>query len=314
MKICYVTEMGNEEGPVRVPRNYPAMKTEIAWPCTLEADCILFDKTPNQKYDLAIVIIPKHNIENWIKLKVLDKVKTYATKLAIMQEGPNWFFQDYNLQEQVWYYNCLQKADILLCHNKSDQKYYQGLIENKPVLIMPTLMIEDALPPLPKEERKGVIIGGNFVSWYGGFDSFAIAKCLNEPIFAPSMGRRQEGEEQLGITHLPFLDWRNWMLNLNKFKYGIHLMRTHAAGTFALNCAYLGIPCIGYKGLDTQETCHPDLSVDLGDLVSARKMIRTLRDDEDFYNACSEQAKSNYVKYYHEDIFNSTFKKQLEVS
>ena len=39
------------------------------------------------------------------------------------------------------------------------------------------------------------------------------------------------------------------------------MMRTHAAGTFALNCSYLGIPCIGYKGLDTQSTLHPDLSL-----------------------------------------------------
>ena len=35
-----------------------------------------------------------------------------------------------------------------------------------------------------KVEREGVIIGGNFVRWYGGFDSYMVwlADSLNKPI------------------------------------------------------------------------------------------------------------------------------------
>ena len=127
------------------------------------------------------------------------------------------------------------------------------------------------------------------------------------------MGQRQEGEERLGITQLPYLNWVEWIKELNKRKYGIHLMKTHAAGTFALNCAYLGIPCIGYKGLDTQEKCHPSLTVDLGDMVEARKLIRILNQDSNFYTKCSIEAKENYKNLYHEDIFSTIFKKQLEI-
>ena len=43
-------------------------------------------------------------------------------------------------------------------------------------------------------------------------------------------------------------------------------MRTHAAGTFAMNCGFHGIPCVGYNGLDTQEILHPPTTVDIGDL------------------------------------------------
>ena len=314
MKICYVTEMGFMG---KYPRNYPMMRTEQAWPCALEAECFPFNYTPTDKFDLAIVIIPKMKVADWINTNTFSNIKTYAKKIAIMQEGPHWCFQDYSLPEQVWYYNTIRQADILLVHNKQDKKYYEGITNHPDVRIMPTLMIEDPIDISTLthvNDRKGTMIGGNFVSWYGGFDSFIIASEIDEPILSPSMGRRQEGESQLGINQLPYLQWNEWIVALSQCKIGVHLMKTHAAGTFALNCAYLGIPCIGYKGLDTQEICHPDLSVDLGDLVSARKMIRTLRDDEDFYNACSEQAKLNYVKYYHEDIFNSTFKKQLEVS
>ena len=80
-------------------------------------------------------------------------------------------------------------------------------------------------------------------------------------------------------------------------------MRTHAAGTFALNCAYLGIPCIGYEGLDTQEECHPDLTVKLGDLATAKEKLTQLKLDKEWYNKCSQLAKEQYQKHYHESKF-----------
>jgi hypothetical protein len=85
-------------------------------------------------------------------------------------------------------------------------------------------------------------------------------------------------------------------------------MRTHAAGTFALNCAYLGIPCIGYKGLDTQMICHPDLTVEVGDLDAARKISTKLRNDEEFYLYSSKVCKENYNTYYTEKQFLEKFK------
>ena len=116
------------------------------------------------------------------------------------------------------------------------------------------------------------------------------------------MGRKQPGEEEL-VTHLPYMNWKQWIHKLNEFKVGVHLMRTHAAGTFALNCVYLGIPCIGYEGLDTQEICHPDLTVKLGDLEKAKKIITLLNEDEKFYSINSKKSKQCYEKYYSEDKF-----------
>ena len=81
------------------------------------------------------------------------------------------------------------------------------------------------------------------------------------------------------------------------------MMRTHAAGTFAMNCAYLGIPCIGYKGLDTQRILHPNLSIEDGDLESARKVVQELYTNEEFYILCSKQSQELYQEYYHERHF-----------
>ena len=107
------------------------------------------------------------------------------------------------------------------------------------------------------------------------------------------------------------MEWVEWIKTLNSFKYGIHLMRTHAAGTFALNCAYLGIPCIGYEGLDTQENCHPELTIKLGDLEDAKKIITLLNKDEKFYNHCSYTAKQHYKEYYSEKNFIKKINKLL---
>jgi hypothetical protein len=306
MKLAFFTEMGFNG---KIARDHDNMRTEFAWMCALQADHYNINDTPVESYDLGIVIIPKKNPSFDI-----ERLKVSCKKVAVMQEGPNWYWQDYDLPKQVWYFNTLTSADIIFTHNESDRKYYQGLTAHPDVRVLPSLMIEDSIGELKQEERKGVIIGGNFVSWYGGFDSFIIAQEFdNGIVYAPSMGRKQQGEEQL-IKHLPYLNWKEWIHKLNKFKYGIHLMRTHGAGTFALNCAYLGIPCIGYKGLDTQMICHPDLTVEIGDLDSARKIAWNLRNDEKFYIYCSKLAKDQYLNHYHENIYNSTFQKQFEIS
>ena len=85
-------------------------------------------------------------------------------------------------------------------------------------------------------------------------------------------------------------------------------MRTQAAGTFALNCSRLGIPCIGYKGLDTQEILHPYLTVRrFGQMLDAKELIRKLKEDEDFYNECSKKTLENYNRFYSEEVFKNNW-------
>ena len=295
MEIAFFTE-GNYQG--KVSRDNLNMRTDLAWICSLEADHWNINQSPNQQYDLGIVIIPKKDPQF-----DLNKIKQYCSKIAVMQEGPNWYWQDYPLQQQIWYFNTIQEADFMFVHNESDKKYYEGLT-GKECKILPSLMIEDSIKNLPQVERNNVMIGGNFCSWYSGFDSYIVAQEADCSIYIPSMGRKIDGEEQIhNLNHLPYMNWVDWIKMLNNFKYGVHLMRTHAAGTFALNCAYLGIPCIGYEGLDTQEKCHPDLTVKLGDLATAKEKLILLKTDNNFYNKCSEITKNNYKKFYHESKF-----------
>ena len=295
MEIAFFTE-GQYQG--KVSRDNDNMRTDLAWICSLKADHWNINSMPNKKYDLGIIIIPKKNPQF-----DLNKLKQYCNKISVMQEGPNWYWQDYPLPQQIWYFNTIQEADFMFVHNMSDKKYYEGLT-GKECKILPSLMIEDSVKNIPQVERKNIIIGGNFCSWYGGFDSYIVAQEADCPIYIPSMGRKIKGEEEMpNLNHLPYMNWVEWIKTLNNFKYGVHLMRTHAAGTFALNCAYLGIPCIGYEGLDTQEKCHPNLTVKLGDLAMAKEKLILLKTSKEYYKECSEIAKFNYKQYYQENNF-----------
>ena len=294
MDIAFFTEMPFVG---KIPHNHPNMRTEFAWMVILDADHYHIKNTPNKKYDLGITIIPKNNPEFNI-----ESLKQYCTKVVVMQEGPHWYFQDYTLDKQVNYFNTLISADVIFVHNKADKIYYKGLTNHKDIRVMKSLMIDKAVGTIKEVNREGVIIGGNFVNWYGGFDSYIVANSQFDKVTAPTMGRRQDGEEQL-LSLLPYMDWKEWIHKLNEFKIGVHLMRTHAAGTFALNCAYLGIPCIGYKGLDTQELCHPDLTIEIGNLGHAKELIKELNSNSEFYNECSKQAIDNYNIHFHESKF-----------
>jgi len=287
----------------KVARTHTNMRTEFAWMVAMDADHYNLKQVPEQEYDLGIVINSKIN-PSQVDVKSL---KTKCKQVGIMQEGPFWYFQDYLLANQIHYFNNLTAADIIFVHNEVDREYFKGLTNHPDVRVLRSLMIEDPIGKItPAEERTGVMIGGNFKSWYGGFDSFILAKSITDEIYSPRMGRREEGEEQLGITQLPYLQWNEWITELSKRKIGIHMMRTHAAGTFALNCAYLGIPCIGYEGLDTQRILHPELTVKDGDLVTARKLIKKLHNDAAFYNLCSEVTQLLYKEHYHENKFYTT--------
>ncbi|GJQ43762.1 MAG: hypothetical protein JETCAE03_32600 [Ignavibacteriaceae bacterium] len=312
-KIAFFTEMGFTG---KIPRNHRNMKTMEAWICALEADHIPLLSGFNKQYDLGIITIPK----NWFKLgddllvDYIEKViKKYCKKIAIMQEGPNYYFQDFDVNKQIWYLQILEMADFLLCHNEYDIQYFEGLT-GKDVYVLSSLMITDLFKDDVYTRQDAVMIGGNFCSWYGGFDSWMVAREMQIPMYAPSMGRKQKDEEQIinEIKYLPYYDWYRWNIELRKMRYGIHLMRTYAAGTFALNCAYWGIPCIGYKNLDTQRYLHTNFSVNEGDINEARRLARMLKDDKEFYNEYSLKCKQNYNQYYKEDVFIKRFNEILQ--
>lgn len=313
MKVAFFTEIGSHMGTI-FPRTYDNMRVDVAWAVALKApvfplDVDLNSNTQSQgNFDIGIIIVPKNNPNRAYKCREvnLNRCKIWAT----MQEANHTYWQNGTVLEQVGYLNFLNDCDVIFCHNEGDKKYYSGLLCDKKVEVLQSILIEDALPKeiTKPEHRFGVMIGGNWTEWYSGQDSFFIAQEFKEKIYAPSMGRKQSTEDDISdLTHVPYLKWTEWMFELSKRKYAVHLMRTYAAGTFALNCARLGIPCIGWNYTDTQRLCFPELSFIEGDMESARKAAAHLHDNQLFYNHCSHYAKKACADVFAEGVFVNRF-------
>ena len=300
LKIAWFTE-GGWQGTVSLDN--PNMRNDVSTKWLIGAEHYPIFQLPQvlqhfgeNHFDIGIVTLPKTNTEQLMKFDMMGDLKKLCKKTISMQEGPHWLFQDYTMEQQIWWFNALTEFDMLFAHNLKDVRYYKGLT-NKPVHKMPTLMLTERLGIQPRSEwSDAVIIGGNMVRWYGGFDSYMVAQEFGMPIVAPSMGRKIDREDEMDIQHLPYMSWVEWMNNLSQYHVGVHLMPTHAAGTFALNCAFHGIPCIGYEGLDTQEELHPHLTVWDGDIEKAKYLAKELKNGQGFYNEMSKKCRENYEK------------------
>ena len=321
MKIAFLTEMPFVG---KIPADHPNMRTEFAWMHALDANHHpIADYLRVLDYDAVIIIFPKgrvfldaagsrllnesNPVSSILASDFIEVLKQKNKKVYYMQEGPHWWFNDYELTDQINFYNMVSVCDGILVHNTSDLAYYRGLYPNKPVNVMPTLMIDSTIQDIKPVAEDKVIIGGNFARWYGGFESYITAQEFEVPIWGQTSHAIREGEDQL-IKHLPRVLWTDWMKQLSTFKYAVHLMPTVAAGTFSLNCAYFGIPCIGNEKVDTQRLCHPYLAVDVDDVQMASQIAQRLKTDTDFYNECSRKAKSRYEEHYNQDLFKKTIK------
>ena len=290
----------------KVSRDFENARTEFGWSIMLDADWCPINQIPEKKYELGVIIIPKNNPNVDI-----TRLKEFCDNVAVMQEGPHWYYQDYTIEKQIHYINSLREADWVYCHNKSDKKYYYGLGCDD-VRVMRSMMIPEGLESQEYNSQKnGILLGGNFVSWYGGMDSYLVASEVDDQKYGVSMGRKQEQEDMItDIKYLPYMSWREWINHIGQYKVGVHMMRTHAAGTFSMNMSWHGTPVIGYSGLDTQELLHPQTTIGVGDLPKAKKIMRKLYEDKFFYHECSEQTKELFNKHYSEEAWLKHWRKE----
>lgn len=319
MKYAFLTEMGFNG---TIPANHNNMRTEFAWMHALNAMHFNIHQFESvQGFDAVFIIFPKATVKlNTVGLEmttpeqdkdisiytkpVVETLKKNNAKVCVVQEGPSWFFNEYDVPTQFNFYNQLAEADIIFAHNEHDTHFYKGLFPQTKVSFIPTLMIvnEQTCPWHAAPENK-VIIGGNFCRWYGGFQSYITATGFNCPIYVPSSHCKRPGEERVpNLHHLPWVFWTEWMKQLSTFKYAVNLMPTVAAGTFSLNCAYFGIPCIGNDKVSTQVGCFPELSVDVDDVHSARLLALRLREDREFYEQNSFRGKHTLTQSFHFDV------------
>ena len=276
MNIAFLTETQYKG---KWPKNFPNTRTEVAWQIALDAvHYHIGDYTQVSGYDVVFIIFPKGRV-------------------FLSVEGSK-------IVDQIGFYNFLVKTDGIFAHNESDVNYYKGLFPNKKIEVIRSLIIEDLVKDITPITQNKTIIGGNFARWYGGFESYIVASEFDTPIWVQDSHAKRINEEYIeNLNHLSRLSWLDWMKELSTFKYSVHLMPTVAAGTFALNCAYFGIPTIGNRKVDTQNILFEALSVDVSDVHRARELAKQLKKDTQFYNYCSVVAKDMYIEHYSSEVW-----------
>jgi hypothetical protein len=307
MKILFLSELGHTD---KVPRDYRHMRTEFAQMCALQSDHLPITQIQNYQgdtdYDHVVLLISKtlQLREFLLTFDIVETTRLLGKKVWFMQESTSWIHQTMKLPHQVTHVNILNSVDGILSENVTDYKYYRGVAPNTPVHTIPTLMIEDYLLDARKTEKQNkTMIGGNCSDWYGGFDSYLVADVYKNKIDMPRMRNTDFHDQLPRLSIIPHIEFTDWIYKLSEYKYAVHLMPAITAGTFCLNSAFLGIPCIGYEESDPQRLCQPDLSVELYNIERAKQLANRLKNDEDFYKECSRKSIENYTKHYHETVF-----------
>lgn len=244
MKIAFVTEMAFTG---KIPRTHMNARTEFCWMMSLDADhhCI-HNMHLITGYDHVFIIFPKgrvflsaegsrivdaeNPISSLLRSEFMEFLKTNNKKVHYVQEGPHWWFNDYDVVDQIYFYNFLSQCDTIFVHNDSDVVYYKGLLPTHSVVPIGTLMVNDLIKDIVPNTEDKVIIGGNFARWYGGFESYIVAQNFKVPIWTQTSHAMRENEDRIdGLNHLPRVLWLDWMKQLSSFKYAVHLMPTVAA-------------------------------------------------------------------------------------
>ena len=303
IKVGFFTE-GGFEGKITLDN--PNIRTDAAWMYLTDATHHPFSRLsflPDNLYDVGVMILPKKR-RMLMNYPLLEQYRRVCKKVTVMQESYYNYWQDSPLDEQIWYFNFITEMDLIFCHNDVDLDYYYGLT-NVRTELMPTAMVTEGI--VRREGLgNGVIIGGNWVKDYGGFDSYQVSREITDDITAITTGRMKPEETQI-LKHIPWVMWRDWIDILGQYNVGVQL-GTAAAGQFQLNTSFHGIPCIGYSNLNTQSILHPLTTVELGDIDKAKDLARKLKDDK-FYKLCMDTTQKRFEKYYYEEMFVKNWKR-----
>ena len=309
MNIKYATSEMGFEG--YFPVNYPNLRVLETQLLYLEAYHLPIQKIFNEGKTYKGSLLYNIGKGGFEKPYISDLYHNYHNVVSLLQEkfdevyiyqdGEIGWWNQVDTRLQAWWYNQLRAANGILVPNSTDIPFYKGLFPDKEIKVIRSVMTDEGLDKTkfkPQENR--TIVTGPLTREYNGFSQVLIAHNADMPIDIPPMGESRmpkdswEMAPNLGINYLNYMSWVDWMYNLSRYKIGYMMSAATASGSFALNCAYLGIPCIGDKRADTQSILFPDLAVDVFDNKKALDLTIKLKNDLDFYIEVSNKAKRLY--------------------
>ena len=92
-----------------------------------------------------------------------------------------------------------------------------------------------------------------------------------------------------------FPEWCDWMSK--QWIYLDPYNMIHTFGRTPVECAALGLCCVGSEVVHSIRTLYPELVTPAGHVNKQRQLIKQLLNDNDFYSHCSEQAITRVEDY-----------------
>ena len=263
--------------------------------------CDNFNNINFNYYDIIIAIPPKNNPD----LEHIFKKISKETTLIAMQEGSKDHWLNLPIKKQMTFINAMNYCAAILCPNEMDTIFYKGIFKcpvYKFTTFTDTLQIE-SFGNLEHQKKipKSMIIGANF-DWRGyGLPAVYAGSGIIKNYGIPTMREDIAKDNDLFVKEMlnsnatlyPYVNQSKWLQILNKYQIAIHLSNESATGQFQIQCACLGIPCVGNKELTMQKYLFPDLSIDSWDIQTANTLIKKLIHDKTYYNYVVKKAYKN---------------------
>ena len=316
----FITEMGFEGYIPDTHTNLRAAETWIKYLDAYHLNLFKVLKENNQYEGDCWLIIPKGNeavdflVKNYLDL--VTNLKQKFNKVYCIQEGESTFWHKYDVTTQTWIYLQFEEADKIYTQNEYDLKYLKGLHKNSKLGIIRSVMDDSIIDKNNfKDKQNKVILPGPFTVEYYGFTQTIIAQNTNCKIDIPPMGQSRMPKDSwdmaknVGVNYLQYMMWKEWIENMSQYRYAYFLVPCIGAGTFPLNCAYHGIPCIGDIRAETQKLLYPLLSIDHLDLEKAVYLTNKLINDKNFYKDISDYAREAYKNEFSKNKFLEIIKK-----
>jgi len=293
MKILYLTDL-NYFGTISSDYQM-GLRPPMSWISALKpfhCPYSRIDEIPYNDFDITILSCLHENVD---VLNInLEKIKNITKKILFQHDSDHRYFYKKNSLSRSYMLNyIISNVDAVLVHNDLDKQYYQSLFQ-KPCFIHEQLIFDTYSYLDIPQQKSGVILGG-IDDRYGALDGlFLIYNIINEKIYC--FGDFEPIPEVIKIENT--WDYIEYNKILSKFKIALNLTPMAIGGSFPLQCAMVGVPCVGWDNSHTLKKCFPDLVAPYGDFESLRIILNKLNTEDDFYNKVASQARHIFLKEY----------------
>ena len=256
-----------------------------------------------KEYDIIFIGMSRPELEDRCATQIREELGDSSdTKLVVCIDYAVELWQG-TFQPRALEYE-LKAADMVFVSEPCMQNHVQALLKGeKPVHHIPHPSQIDHLSKLEepydmRDEDIVVIIHRYDNNWLApflvtdkiGYNTHAV--CLDNNLgvhLYPFFKYIEQGKE--------FTQYLSWLAKKKLVVDSYH--KIHTYGRSPVDCACIGVPCIGTNWTWAQKKLWPDLTVEPGYVYDQRLLVKKIMEDEDFYHSCVEKAKAqlDYFSY-----------------